>query len=103
MQLDMIYMQQMIKNITNLMEHVLLYLNLNNKVDMSEELTPQKNIQDKTSIAGQVELEAQIEEEGIKSFEEIAKNVIRDSIRSAICIDDTYASAYSREEGLNFD
>ena len=35
------------------------------------------------------------------SFAQIAKEVIIDSIRSAICIDDSYASAYSDDEDLN--
>ncbi|MDE5422913.1 response regulator receiver domain [Ancylomarina sp. DW003] len=35
------------------------------------------------------------------SFDIIAKEVIVDSIRSAICIDDSYASAYSDDKNLN--
>lgn len=37
------------------------------------------------------------------SFNEIAKDVIKRSFRSAICIDNEYASAYSQSGELNFD
>lgn len=37
------------------------------------------------------------------SFEAVAKKVIKNSIRSAICIDDTYASAYSSDKKLEHD
>ncbi len=38
------------------------------------------------------------------SFSEVAKDVIRNSIRSAICIDDRYAAAYEEDpSGLNVD
>jgi hypothetical protein len=87
------------------MERVLSFLNLNNKEDMSEELIPQKSpeLENSADLVQQEQLVSQGErtEQEVKSFEEIAKDVIRDSIRSAICIDDTYASAYSTEEGLN--
>jgi len=36
------------------------------------------------------------------NFDEVAKEVIKNSIRSAICIDDKYASAYSTDPTLNF-
>lgn len=34
------------------------------------------------------------------SFDEVAKNIIKNSIRSAICIDDKYASAYSTTDEI---
>lgn len=81
------------------MEHVLSFLNLNKIVDMSEELESQENMQvEEVTLVDQAVQVEQIEESeqvgGIKSFEEIAKQIIKKSIRSAICIDDRFIEPY---------